>query len=211
MGTLKQGILGGVSGKVGNVVGFHRKGKDIIRVQAATVSDARTPKQLKQRQKVAEAIAFLKPILPFIRIGYKNYAQERTAYNTATSYLMKRCISTNEEGVAVVDLQRVMVSIGFLNGAPNASASCETNKVVFGWEDNSGEGNAESTDIVMLLVYNKEKGTAVYNTHAGLRSASTASIPIPENWKKDSLATYLSFISADEEEVSNSIINILES
>lgn len=210
MGTLKQGILGGVSGKVGNVVGYHRKGKDIIRVQAATLSDARTPKQLQQRQKVAATIAFLKPILPYIRIGFKNYAQERTTYNTATSYLMKRCISTDEEGVTVIDFRRVMVSIGFLNGAPNVSTTCETNKVVFRWMDSSGEGNAESTDIVILLVYNKEKGMAVYNVNAGLRSDGSASIQIPEDWKKDSLATYLSFISADGEEVSNSVMNTLE-
>lgn len=208
MGTLKQGILGGVSGKVGNVVGFHRKGKDIIRVQAATISDARTPKQLNQRQKVVAATAFLKSILPFIRIGFKNYAQGRTAYNTAISYLMKRCISTNEEGIAVIDFRRVMVSIGFLKDAPDASTSREANKIVFGWTDNSGEGNAESTDVVMILVYNKEKGTTVYNTNAGFRGDGSASIPTPEDWQKDSLVTYLSFMSANGEEVSNSIMNM---
>lgn len=210
MGTLKQGILGGVSGKVGNVVGYHRKGKDIIRVQAAIVSDARTPKQLQQRQKIATATVFLKSIMPFIHIGFKNYAQGRTAYNTAASYLMKRCISTNEEGTAVLDFRRVMVSIGFLKDAPDTSTSREANKIVFRWTDNSGEGNAESTDIVMLLIYNKEKGTAVYHTNAGLRSDGSASIPIPENWKKDSLVTYLSFTSADGEEVSNSIMCMQE-
>lgn len=210
MGTLKRGILGGVSGKVGNVIGYHRKGKDIIRVQAATVSDARTPKQLQQRQKVAAAIAFLKPIMPFIRIGFKNYAQGRAAYNTATSYLMKRCISTNEEGTAMIDFRRVMVSIGFLKDAPNASTSREANKIVFRWTDNSGEGNAESTDIVMLLVYNKDKDAAVYYTNAGLRSDSSASIPTPEDWKNDALVTYLSFTSADGEDISNSVMNTIK-
>lgn len=31
----------------------------------------------------------------------------------------------------------------------------------FNWQDNSGMGNAEDTDIAMLLVYNKDKETAV--------------------------------------------------
>lgn len=52
MGNVKQGILGGISGKVGNVVGFRRNGKDLLRVRTASVNDARTPKQVKQRRKI---------------------------------------------------------------------------------------------------------------------------------------------------------------
>lgn len=65
MGNVKQGILGGISGKVGNVVGFRRNGKDLLRVRAASVNDAHTPKQVKQRKKVMLIMDFLKPLLLF--------------------------------------------------------------------------------------------------------------------------------------------------
>lgn len=205
MGSIKQGLLGGVSGKVGNIVGYRRKGKDLVRVQAASISDAKTPKQLKQRQKVATVMEFLKPILPFIRIGYKNYAQGRTAYNTATSFLLKRCLTENEKGEAEINYRRVMVSIGFLLPAMDATATYSEHRMTFAWTDNSGTGNAESTDTAMLLVHNKEKGANVYHTNAALRSDSTATLALPKDWEGDTLVAYLSFVSADGEEVSNSV------
>lgn len=205
MGSIKQGLLGGVSGKVGNIVGYRRKGKDLVRVQAASISDAKTPKQLKQRQKVATVMEFLKPILPFIRIGYKNYAQGRTAYNTATSFLLKRCLTENEKGETEINYRRVMVSIGFLLPAMDATATYSEHRMTFAWTDNSGTGNAESTDTVMLLVHNKEKGANVYDMNAALRSDGTATLALPKDWEGDTLVAYLSFVSADGEEVSNSM------
>lgn len=205
MGSIKQGLLGGVSGKVGNIVGYRRKGKDLVRVQAASISDAKTPKQLKQRQKVATVMEFLKPILPFIRIGYKNYAQGRTAYNTATSFLLKRCLTENEKGETEINYRRVMVSIGFLLPAMDATATYGEKGMTFAWTDNSGTGNAESTDTAMLLVYNKEKGANVYDMNAALRSDGTATLTLPKDWEGDTLVAYLSFVSADGEEVSNSM------
>lgn len=59
---------------------------------------------------------FLKPLLPFIRIGCKNYAQGRNAYNVATSYLLKRCITETADGDVAIEVQRVMLSVGFLDG-----------------------------------------------------------------------------------------------
>lgn len=205
MGSIKQGLLGGVSGKVGNIVGYRRKGKDLVRVQAASISDAKTPKQLKQRQKVATVMEFLKPILPFIRIGYKNYAQGRTAYNTATSFLLKRCLTENEKGETEINYRRVMVSIGFLLPAMDATATYGEKGMTFAWTDNSGTGNAESTDTAMLLVHNKEKGANVYDMNAALRSDGTATLTLPKDWEGDTLVAYLSFVSADGEEVSNSV------
>lgn len=205
MGSIKQGLLGGVSGKVGNIVGYRRKGKDLVRVQAASISDAKTPKQLKQRQKVATVMEFLKPILPFIRIGYKNYAQGRTAYNTATSFLLKRCLTENEKGETEINYRRVMVSIGFLLPAMDATATYNEHRMTFSWTDNSGTGNAESTDTAMLLVHNKEKGANVYDMNAALRSDGTATLALPKDWEGDTLVAYLSFVSADGEEVSNSV------
>src|SRR5690606_508733 len=43
MGIIKQGILGGFSGKVGNVVGASWKGIDYIRSLPSSVSNPRTP------------------------------------------------------------------------------------------------------------------------------------------------------------------------
>lgn len=204
MGTIKQGILGDLSGKVGNVVGYHRNGKNHVRVRAEKMKNPRTKEQQAQRGKFTVALGFLKAVNPFIRIGYRNYTQGRSAYNVAMSYLMKRAVTDRSEDT-VIDFRRAMVSIGFLMPAAGASSTRSTEAIDFRWEDNSYSGNADSTDIVMLLVYNKEKEQAVFETDAATRADGQASMPLPLEWKDDTLVPYLSFRTADGEEVANSI------
>ena len=55
MGTIKQGILGGFSGKVGTVVGSSWKGISYMRGQAQSVKNPRTAKQMAQRDKFSLA------------------------------------------------------------------------------------------------------------------------------------------------------------
>ena len=51
MGKISQGILGGVSGKVGNVVGGSWKGIDYLKIMPASVANPQTPAQMDQRSK----------------------------------------------------------------------------------------------------------------------------------------------------------------
>lgn len=93
MGTIKQGILGGFSGKVGSVIGGSWKGISYMRSQAQSVKNPQTTGQVNQRTKFAIALAFLKPITEAIRVGFKLYAQKQTAFNAAMSYTLANAIS----------------------------------------------------------------------------------------------------------------------
>lgn len=148
---------------------------------------------------------FLKPLLPFIRIGYKNYAQGRNAYNVATSYLLKRCIAETVDGDVFIDVQRVMLSIGFLDGMEQNVVARDGDKLNFTWLDNSGKGNAEVDDKVLIAVYNTIKKRSVYQMNVAKRADGVASIKLPEDWNDDVLMTFVSLCTADESEVSNSI------
>lgn len=204
MGTINQGILGGFSGKVGPIVGFRWKSKYYIRARAAKVSNPRTPKQQEQRGKFATAFNFLKDIKPFIRIGYKEFTKERSAFNSAMSYMLKRAVTGDGKDVKI-DFNRVLVSTGSLMPVFEGTATQNRDKMYFDWQDNSGMGNAESADIAMLLVYNKDKETAVYNTEATLRSDRHAELALPNDWERDEVIAYLSFRSADGSCVANSV------
>ena len=178
MGIINQGILGGFSGKVGPIVGFHWKSKYYIRARAAKVSNPRTPKQQEQRGKFATAFSFLKAIKPFIRIGYKEFTQEKSAFNAAMSYTLKRAVTGNGKETSI-DFNRTLVSMGTLMPVFEGTATPNEGQMYFNWQDNSGIGNAEDTDIAMILVYNKDKETAVYDTEAALRSGCHAVLQLP--------------------------------
>lgn len=204
MGIINQGILGGFSGKVGPIVGFRWKSNYYIRARAAKVSNPRTPKQQEQRGKFATAFSFLKAIKPFIRIGYKEFTQDKSAFNSAMSYTLKRAVTGSGKEIKI-DFDRALVSMGTLMPVFEGAATQDGNKMHFNWQDNSGMGNAEDTDIAMLLVYNKDKETAVYDTEAALRSTRHAELQLPSGWQDDELIAYLSFRSTDGSCVANSI------
>ena len=196
MGIINQGILGGFSGKVGPIVGFHWKSKYYIRARAAKVSNPRTPKQQEQRGKFATAFSFLKAIKPFIRIGYKEFTQEKSAFNAAMSYTLKRAVTGNGKEISI-DFNRALVSMGTLMPIFEGAAAMSNNQITFHWKDNSSMGNAEKTDIAMVMVYNKDKEAAVYNMEAALRSYCHTELQLPEDWQNDELIAYLSFCCTD--------------
>ena len=169
MGIINQGILGGFSGKVGPIVGFRWKSNYYIRARAAKVSNPRTPKQQEQRGKFATVFSFLKAIKPFIRIGYKEFTQDKSAFNSAMSYTLKRAVTGSGKEIKI-DFDRALVSMGTLMPIFEGAATVSNHQMTFNWKDNSGMGNAERTDIVMVLVYNKDREAAVYDTEAALRS-----------------------------------------
>ena len=151
MGTIKQGILGGFSGKVGTVIGGNWKGIDYMRSKAASVSNPKTEAQLDQRARFGAALAFLQPITPFVRVGFKNYAVKMTAFNSAMSYNLNNALVGAYPDYAI-DYNNALVSRGTLATALNALASSnDPNTVTFTWEDNSTQGNANATDQAMLL------------------------------------------------------------
>ena len=212
MGIINQGILGGFSGKVGPIVGFRWKSNYYIRARAAKVSNPRTPKQQEQRGKFATAFSFLKAIKPFIRIGYKEFTQEKSAFNSAMSYTLKRAVTGSGKEIKI-DFDRALVSMGTLMPIFEGAATVSNHQMTFNWKDNSGMGNAERTDIVMVPVYNKDREAAVYDTEAALRSDCHAGLQLPEDWQDDELVAYLSFCSTDGNCVANSIclpISVIE-
>lgn len=204
MGKITQGILGGFSGKVGPIVGFQWKSKYYIRARAAKISNPRTPKQQEQRGKFASAFSFLKTIKPFIRIGYMEFTQNKSAFNVAMSYTLKRAVTGSGKDMTI-DFDRALVSMGTLMPIFEGAAVRNKNKMNFNWHNNSGMGNAADEDIAMVLVFNVNKEAAVYDTEAALRSDRHAELALPDDWQDDALIAYLSFCSADESCVANSI------
>ena len=50
MGKISQGILGGLSGKVGNVIGGNWKGIDYLRIKPSEVANPRTEGQIQTNE-----------------------------------------------------------------------------------------------------------------------------------------------------------------
>jgi hypothetical protein len=207
MGKISQGVLGGFSGKVGNVVGGSWKGIDYMRIKPASVANPRTAAQVDQRSKFSIVLNFLQPLSEFLRVGFKLYAKKMTQFNSAMSYNLNHAVTGAYPNFSI-DYPNVLVSRGQLNGAIGAAATSTNPATVdFTWVDNSGPGRskASTTDKAMLLLYNASKGIAVYNLDGASRDTGAQSLNTPTDFSGDDVEAFMAFISEDGSQVSNSV------
>lgn len=206
MARIGKGILGGLSGKVGNVVGANWKGIDYIRSKPLSVKNPRTEKQVNQRTKFDIVLKFLQPNLEFIKIGYKNYTNKRSQFNSAMSYILNNAMAGTSPLDYAIDYPLALLSRGSLATALNPTFDVATpGQVEFNWVDNSVEQSANATDKSMLVVFNSDKGQSIFTTAGPDRSTGTETVTIPDSFSGDTLELYMGFISEDGVLVSNSV------
>jgi len=205
MGTIKKGILGGFSGKVGTVIGGNWKGIDYMRGKAASVSNPKTEAQLDQRARFGAALKFLQPLTSFIRVGFKNYAVKMTAFNSAMSYNLNNALS----GVYpeyFIDYASALVSRGTLPGALNPLVQSSTpGQVDFAWQDNSQDANASTNDKVLLVVFNPAKQLAITIVGGNDRAAGGQAVTVPSSFAGDQVECFIAFQNLNQSVLSNSV------
>lgn len=205
MGKISQGILGGLSGKVGNVIGGSWKGIDYIRIKPSSVANPRTEGQVNQRNKFTVTLEYLQPNKEFLKVGYKSFATKKTEFNAAMSYVLNNAVVGTAPNFTV-DYSNALLSRGSLSGALNATTDLATaGQVSFAWDDNSLEGNANTTDKAMVLVYNPSKKESMYILDGAIRTAGSQTVNIPGTYAGDTVELFIAFVSADGTQVSNSL------
>ena len=154
MGKLKEGFTGGVSGRVGNTVGYQWRGKWCIRMRPAVFHDAKTPNQLAQRALFRQTVAFAGRAKETLRLGLRMASLEHQM--TECNYFMrknKRCFAL-EEGQLRVQYEELVFAEG-----PVAPVRFETPQVIEGhtlqidFEKNPLRRTARPSDIVYVLLY----------------------------------------------------------
>ena len=204
MGTIKKGILGGFSGKVGTVVGANWKSISYMRSLPQKVKNPRTVGQRSQRSKFALTLKLLQPLTAFLRTGWKLYTHKQSAMNAAMSYTLANAVTGTYPDYQI-DTSKVLVSRGSLTPAANATATATGGNIAISWDNNSGTGSAKATDKTLTAVLNPAKGEAITNTAGAERTTGTQTVVIPADWSGDSVEVYLGFVSDDGKEVANSV------
>lgn len=204
MGTIKQGILGDFSGKVGTVIGGTWKGIGYMRAMPTHVANPQTDAQLAQRDKVKVTMAFLQPLTQYIRTGWRQYAVKMTAMNAAFSYTIKNALQGTYPNYTI-DYPNALVAKGNLPPALNAAVtSTVAGTILFSWDDNSTEEGASTFDKNQLVVYDPVKNQAVTFNGLAERADGTQSVTVPHSFSGDLVHCYIAFESLDGFEQSDS-------
>ncbi|HTN19317.1 MAG TPA: DUF6266 family protein [Pelobium sp.] len=203
MAKYQSGIHGPFSGKVGTVVGASWKGipymRSIPKKRTGKVSDA----EQANRKRFAIAQAWLKPLTPFLRVGFKSYRERLEGFVAAKSYLLKNAIE-QDEGLFWINPEKALVSYGQLEVPSDVETVFDEDNLQFQWKA-SGLNASNARDQIMLMTYCLEEKQAVYETHGAFRETGTAILALPANFKGKSILVYVAFVSADRESQSMSL------
>ena len=200
MGTIKQGVLGGFSGKVGTVIGASWKGTAYMRGQATHVKNPRTAAQIAQRTKMEFARNYLQQVAEFINLGFKDVAKHQSPLNYAISQMVRNAILGDYPDYAP-DYTKLVWSHGLLTPPVVETVYANYDALDFLWVDNSGQGNAKADDISMVVVCSEEKQEVKYFTNGYTRSTKSTHCELPESWVDDHVHIYITMRSADGKQI----------
>jgi hypothetical protein len=151
--VINQGILGGVRGKVGNVVGGAWKGIDWLRVYVIP-KDAQSPAQVLRRDRMRRIVYISKQVLTtIIRPFWDNSAIKMSGFNAF--------IKANINSLAATTLyitETFKLTKGSLLDADfeDVIYNPDDGNISVSWPNNSGTGNALSTDDFSFFLFDRE-------------------------------------------------------
>lgn len=203
MGRTSNGIMGNISGTVGTVVGATWRGKAYLRSKPDIKKKAKkSNSQLAQQAKFAIASTMMQSMKDLLEIGFKTVAIGLTGKNKAIGHMVKKAISGTYPDFTVI-YSKVMVSQGNLLNAFDAKTAAEREAIQFTWTNNSTASNADDSDKVLMVAYCPEFNCTVYRIGAA-RSTGNDALQMP-GFSGRLMHTWVSFISADEENMATSL------
>jgi hypothetical protein len=178
MGKISQGILGGVSGTVGNVVGGSWKGISYLRVKSDHYNDANSDKQISHRAKFSACVALARSIMDtIIRPIWKKKAVKMSGFNLFT----KTNLPAFDGNGDIADFSQLQISIGDLPLPGNLSIQDDAaaeGGISVTWVDNSGVGSASATDKLRVLAICNGEVNVLQGVNI-TRNAGAANILLP--------------------------------
>ncbi len=203
MGRLPKGIQGPIHGKVGTAIGSSRNGipyvKGLYKKRTKTISE----KEIANRKKFAAAQSWLRPLLEFVREGFRGYSQRSYGFIAAKSWLLKNSFVKDEAGLRI-DPALVKVSHGNLPLSEKLAVSLmETGNLKFTWDPVYKDGY-DNSDQIMMLAYDVESGNAECNTTGQLRETGTDTLELDKSRVKN-VHVYAAFNAYDRSRQSDSV------
>jgi len=207
MARIKNGYLGGFSGKLGTGVGYKLYGEDHVRSLPKRHAKF-TENEVINMAKFKLVQDCLEPLKDFIKVGFKDYGTKTGGYRSAVSYTRKVALVSDDAGF-YIDPALLKVTGGDLPQAITPRVIFEDPmQLKFSW-DTTGLHYSIKSDQVMLLVYNMdvdlEKRKIVSRIFNGVfRHEGTQTIMLPNSFKGKEVDAYIGFVAADRSKQSDS-------
>lgn len=188
MAEIEQGILGGVSGKVGTVVGANWRGKNIIRAKPRKSKKKATLSQLNQRAKFKVVANFLGPLNSIVGLYFGQYQGVKSRSNLAMSYHLLEAVE-KKGAEYVINYEKVMLTKGIVPNVVMTSAAVADSELKLQWTSNSGLIIEKPTDQLTVVIYS-EKNKMFYTLESIVtrdKNEFSTKLPAAFNGKDNSI------------------------
>ncbi len=163
MGQLISGINGYIRGKIGTVTGSSWKGKPYVKGPYRKRTAKAGNREAGNRNKFAEAQYWLKPLLKFVREGFKGYTERVEGFAAAKSHLLLNAFEGVQPDI-YINPALAKVSFGNLPMSNNiAVAKTAAGQLEFTW-DPAAVADGSAKDQLMMLAYDAEHAKAYFTT-----------------------------------------------
>lgn len=204
MAKIKQGILGGFSGKVANVVGTSWKGRAVMKSQPLSVANPKTEAQQEQRgkfSKIAELASailtqFVQPVENPISgniSGYNLFCKDnKTAFNASGKLVAANFVCG---GGKIINVEEMVLG-----------GDAGDRKFTASWNNSAGLSALRLTDKVYMAIFDEDGVLVAVSSGLVARSAESADLDLIDQDKTLGMGeTYYGLyaaVSADGRDVS---------
>jgi hypothetical protein len=196
MGKIKQGILGGFSGKVANVVGSSWKGIPVMKSLPLSVANPRSPAQVAQRSSFSEVVNAASAILAVIvKPLWDRFAHQMSGFNS----FIQSNIDAFADAAAPV-FADIIISKGAIEEqeSPAYSTGSGSDTVRLEWDDSVLGAYQLGSDIAYIAVFDVTSDKWFANSDGADRSDCEISCKVGQNLSSGQIYhLYLAFRRAD--------------
>ena len=186
------GITSGFIGKLGNVVGFNWKGKNIQRALTQSGSKSRTQQQALQRERFALITWVGSNLYEAIYEGFRHEADKQRS--TQNGLFIKHnigLVTGNDPEALGLDFENLQLSLGSLRGVDFGEASLSGNVLTVAIDDNNLYGRRVSiSDRIYLVAYCPELGDARCYIAGTRASEGDLTVSLPAKWNGKGIVAY---------------------
>ncbi len=204
MAKAPQGIMGPFSGKAGTVIGYTLNGQHLIRSLPHVSTKKPTTEVKNNRGKLKVLSAFIRHMDEYLIMAFTPEARGtvKNWHNLAIQYNNPTAIKGYYPDLEI-DYPNVVLSRGNLKQPVNTRVERTEGGLKFSWDVN--EEDKWSKDQVMIMAYFPGDHSTEYETGGAKRSDGEDTLVIPKCMMKLAMEIFISFVSNDRQEFSNSL------
>lgn len=168
MGKIKQGILGGFSGKVAGLVGSSWKGIAVIKARPLSVANPRTVAQVAQRTKFSTVTSIAsKALVQIIKPLWDRAAQQMSGYN---AFVSRNIESFKADGMFLPNNFTITLGKNLKQSITNTLVTSGDANVTVSWDASTLEGEQLADDVAYLVVINQVTNDVAISDGTAVRS-----------------------------------------